>query len=192
MACNWDGIRTLTSKPYTCGYCGKSLASQLGYAGSEAGIAFHIYICHFCGKPTFFDVAGNQNPGASFASDVKDIPDKKVEMLYNESRRTMSTGSFTAAVLCCRKLLMHIAVSKGATAGDSFVDYVQFLSDKHYVPVDAKEWVDHIREKGNEANHEIVIMDKETAEDLIRFVEMLLKVIFEFPAAAKRSKTKPS
>jgi hypothetical protein len=165
----------------------------MGYTGTRPRTSdrVYIYICHFCRKPTFFDHEGTQTPGVSFGSEVKDIPDKTVEALYNESRRTMSTGSFTAAVLCCRKLLMHIAVSKGAEPGDQFINYVQFLSDQHYVPVDAKEWVDHIREKGNEANHEIVIMDKGTAENLITFSEMLLKQIYEFPAAAKRGKKKP-
>jgi len=42
--------------------------------------------------------------------------------------------------------------------------------------------VDHIRKKGNEANHEIILMDKKDAENLITFIEMLLKVIYDFPA----------
>lgn len=81
---------------------------------------------------------------------------------------------------------MHIAVSKGAKAGDSFVFYVEYLAAQNYVPPDAKPWVDHIRTKGNEANHEIHMAAKEDAEDLISFSEMLLKVIFEFPAAVKK------
>lgn len=76
---------------------------------------------------------------------------------------------------------MHIAVSKGAAPGKNFIDYVEFLSSKGYVPPDAKEWVDHIRTKGNEANHEIVIMSEEDAKDLIGFVVMLLKLVYEFP-----------
>lgn len=36
--------------------------------------------------------------------------------------------------------------------------------------------------KGNEATHEIVLMKKEDALDLIAFSEMLLKFIYEFPA----------
>ena len=86
---------------------------------------------------------------------------------------------------------MHIAVSKGAPEGQSFVSYVKYLADSHYVAPDAGDWVDHIRNKGNEANHEIVAMTKEDAEELIDFSAMLLKVIFEFPAAAKR-KRKPA
>ena len=81
---------------------------------------------------------------------------------------------------------MHIAVAKGAKAGESFMSYVEYLSANHYVPPDAKDWVDHIRRKGNEANHEIVIMSKADAEELISFCEMLLRLIYEFPAAIRR------
>jgi len=83
---------------------------------------------------------------------------------------------------------MHIAVKKGAPEGGTFVSYVNYLSDNHYVPPDAKDWVDHIRTKGNEANHEIVLMTKEDAEDLVAFVEMLLRIMFEFPHKAKSKK----
>ena len=49
--------------------------------------------------------------------------------------------------------------------------------------------VDHIRKKGNEANHEIVLMEKEDAEDLLVFSEMLLKFIYEFPKRVPPSVT---
>lgn len=81
---------------------------------------------------------------------------------------------------------MHIAVAKGAEEGKNFVSYVEYLASKHYVPPDARPWVDHIRAKGNEANHQINIMPKEEAEELVSFLEMLLKVIYEFPAAVRR------
>jgi Domain of unknown function (DUF4145) len=76
---------------------------------------------------------------------------------------------------------MHIAVTKGAKEGESFLQYVEFLSQKGYVPPDGKGWVDHIRERGNEANHEIKIMSADDAQSLIQFSEMLLKLVFEFP-----------
>ncbi|MBK9304696.1 MAG: DUF4145 domain-containing protein [bacterium] len=66
------------------------------------------------------------------------------------------------------------------------MEYVQFLADNNYVPPDAKGWVDHIRKKGNEANHEITVMIREDAEDLLSFIEMLLKVIYEFPATIRK------
>jgi hypothetical protein len=76
---------------------------------------------------------------------------------------------------------MNVAVALGAKAGDSFVTYVEFLANKGYVPPNGKHWVDHIRTKSNEANHEITLMSKDEAERLITFVEMMLKFIYELP-----------
>lgn len=76
---------------------------------------------------------------------------------------------------------MNIAVAQGAEEGKSFISYVDYLASQGYVPPNGRGWVDHIRKKGNEANHEIVLMKKEDAEELILFTEMLLKFIYEFP-----------
>jgi hypothetical protein len=101
--------------------------------------------------------------------------------LYDEARRCTAQSCFTAAVLLCRKMLMHIAVEKAAKEGLNFFEYVNFLSDKGYVPPDGKHWVDHIRKKGNEATHEIVLMNATDAQELLIFVEMLLRFVYEFP-----------
>jgi len=78
-------------------------------------------------------------------------------------------------------MLMHLAVAQGAKEGLAFIDYVDFLVKSGYVPPNGKHWVDHIRKKGNEANHEIVLMKEDDAKDLITFIEMLLRFIYEFP-----------
>lgn len=41
--------------------------------------------------------------------------------------------------------------------------------------------MDHIRKKGNEATHEIALMTDNDARELLGFVEMLLRFIYEFP-----------
>lgn len=188
---NWAQISNISSRKYVCGHCNNSLASNIGYAGHDANnprisLNTFIYICHHCNKPTFFDVLGNQTPGTTYGEEVSDIISHEVAYLYNEARNCMGHQSYTAVVLCCRKLLMHIAVSKGAKEGLSFFEYVEYLSNQNYIPPDAKEWVDHIRKKGNEANHEISIMKTEDAKDLIDFIGMLLKIIYQFPAAVKK------
>ena len=77
---------------------------------------------------------------------------------------------------------MNIAVSQGADEGQKFIQYVEFLAENGFVPPNGRGWVDHIRQKGNEATHEIVQMSKDDATELISFTEMLLKFIYEFPA----------
>jgi hypothetical protein len=97
----------------------------------------------------------------------------------------MKVNAYTAAAMCCRKLLMNVAVSEGAQKGRNFWQYVEYLADEGHVTVRAKKWVDHIRDKGNDANHEIKMMDREDAERLIKFSEMMLKTMYEYPAEAE-------
>lgn len=77
---------------------------------------------------------------------------------------------------------MNIAVNHGAKEGASFVSYVDHLANAGFVPPNGRSWVDHIRSKGNEATHEIRLMQSDEANELIVFAEMLLKFIYEFPA----------
>lgn len=182
----WEGSIKIDSRDYICGHCGKPIASNEGYfSKSYEGFNEYIYICHYCIRPTYFDFQGNQVPGPIYGKSVNDVPDE-VKLLYDESRNCISCNAYTASVLCSRKLLMNIAVSKGADEGLKFYEYVNYLSTNNYTPPDSKDWVDHIRIKGNEATHEISIMDQEDATELISFTEMLLKFIYEFPASIKK------
>ena len=79
---------------------------------------------------------------------------------------------------------MNVAVEEGADANESFAAYVSWLADEGFVPAKGRSWVDRIREKGNEANHEIPDIDRTDAEDVLSFTEMLLKVNYEMPARA--------
>jgi hypothetical protein len=76
---------------------------------------------------------------------------------------------------------MNIAVHGGAAEGLKFIEYVTYLSDHGYVPSNGKHWVDHIRKNGNEATHEMALMSDNDAGELVGFVEMLLRFIYEFP-----------
>jgi hypothetical protein len=186
----WKDIGQIPSKSYECSFCGNLVASIRGWNStfvdrrmSYPGGA--IYVCPHCANPTYFNIKGHQIPGAPFGTVVAGIDESGIEVLYNEARQAHSVSCYTAVVLCCRKLLMHLAVSKGAKEGLSFVKYVDYLDSNHFIPPGARGWVDKIREKGNEANHEIVIMTKPEAEEMISFCEMLLKILYEFPSKIK-------
>ena len=174
----WTSQQGLVSKEYKCGYCGYVIASSLGY-NSNHGQAIHV--CSHCMKPSFFDREGNQVPDVVPGNEVQHLPDE-LEALYREARNSVSVSSYTGSVLLCRKLLMNIAVTQGAEEGKPFIFYVTYLADNGFIPPNGKGWVDHIRKKGNEATHEIALMKKEDAEELISFAEMLMKFIYEFPS----------
>jgi hypothetical protein len=178
----WQGVTSIPSKRFKCGYCGNIVASDRGYY-SGATVDNHqgfVVVCPHCEGPTFLH-GDIQIPGVSPGGEVAHLPDD-IKALYKEARRCTGNSNFTAAVLVCRKLLMNIAVSQGADPGKKFIEYVDYLAAQGYVPPKGKGWVDHIRTKGNEATHEIVLMSKADAEELITFTEMLLKFIYEFPA----------
>lgn len=188
----WKNLNTVSSKPFECGYCGHSVASDKAYSGSRSdgriAHTLHIYICHQCHKPTFIDEYGNQTPHKSFGKKVPNIDDTSIETLYKEARDSYSTGAYTASTMCCRKLLMNLAVSKGAEENKSFNYYVGYLETNNYIPNGTKEWVDAIRTKGNEATHEIALSSQEEAEEILSFTEMLLRLVYEFPSKALKYK----
>ncbi len=175
----WINQSQLESRKYRCGYCGNIVATDKGFHDKER--AYRAYLCPHCNKPSFFDASGKQTPGIAPGNDVAALP-TELEAIYSEARRCVAVNAFTASVLACRKLLMHIAVEQNAEPGKAFIFYVEYLANNGYVPPNGKGWVDHIRKKGNEATHEIVLMSAEDAIELISFSEMLLKFIYEFPA----------
>lgn len=175
----WYNQQQIESKSFTCGYCGNVVASAAGFHHQQQHHR-RVYICPHCENPTYM-VAGRQVPGVAPGNEVKALP-PEVDSLYKEARNCVAASAYTGAVLICRKLLMNTAVTQGAKPGMTFLDYVQYLADNGYIPPKGKGWVDHIRKKGNEATHEIAAMSLTDAEELIAFLEMLLKFIYEFPS----------
>lgn len=177
----WINIREVGPKSFKCGYCGHLVSSVKTYhTNQHSPNNLSIRICPHCEEPTFFK-GESQIPGVSPGNEISHLP-KDVEALYAEARAAVAANAFTAAVLASRKLLMNIAVSLKAPVGRTFIDYVEFLAQAGYIPPNGRAWVDHIRKKGNEATHEIHLMTRADAEELIVFLEMLLKFIYEFPS----------
>ena len=193
----WNNISRIYPQQYECGHCDCVIASEYGYnytSVSKEDIRRSIYICPYCYHPTYFisnilNQVINKFPSSSFGNSVGNLPDV-VQKLYDEARRCTSDGSYTAAVMVCRKLLMHIAVEKGAEEKKSFKEYVEYLDKGNYLPANSEHWVDHIRDQGNEANHKIVLKNESDANSLVEFIEMLLKLIYEFPARVSKFKPK--
>ena len=188
----WLSQRKVESKEYTCGFCGANIASEVGYC-ITSGISSerptgegYIYICHKCYKPTFFDWDGKQLPGKIFGKNFEDdiFPDKNTAELYKEIQECMKASCFTSAVLSARNLLMHFGVYCGAELNLLFIYYVNYLDKNGYVSQNCKKWVDIIRKKGNEANHEIYLFNENDAKQIIKFVEIMISVIYEMPYEA--------
>jgi hypothetical protein len=184
---NQSGIR------YICGYCGVDTSPAQGWQTSLVnGYNGYILLCTSCNRPSFIEIKGGNiiktTPAQKLGTSVEGLSND-LSNLYEEARSCTGANAPTAAVLVSRKILMHIAVEKGAKTGGTFIDYVNFLADKAYIPPDAKGWVDYIRTKSNEANHEIVLMSPQDANDLLKFTEMLLRITYEFPQKLPKPST---
>ncbi len=182
MEYSWTSATGIEPQQYECGHCGNVVGPNRGYEGKHpsSGVTVgRIYICSFCSLPTY--ISGPlQVPGSAFGRVVEHL-ETDIQGLFDEARNCMSVSSFTSAVLACRKVLMHVSADLGAKEGQTFLQYVNFLETNGHIPPRSKGWVDHIRKKGNEANHEIRLSTREEAELLISFVEMLLRITYEFP-----------
>ncbi|WP_018592607.1 DUF4145 domain-containing protein [Terrisporobacter glycolicus] len=186
---DWKETIHLECKNYICGYCGLNVGNDRGFHTDERiGMLggsyreYNIYICPKCNKPTFFDDKEKQYPGVKIGSNIQNITHEEVVDLYKEARNCFSVDAFTSVALCCRKLLMNISVNLGANENESFFYYVNWLDKNMYIPPNSKGWVDQIRKIGNNATHEINIISKEDAEKTMKFIEMLLKIVYELPA----------
>lgn len=183
---NWQGDPYMKQNDYTCGYCNRHTSSDKGLIlleqqGSHTQVHnYGVYICTFCKMPSFLwnDV---QIPGNVFGNPVTGVSDT-VSQLYDEARNSFSVNSYTAVLLVCRKLLMHIAVELDAETNQNFLYYVNYLREKNFITAKSDKWVDAIRKYGNQATHEVNIASKEEAERIIKFTEMILKTNFEYPA----------
>lgn len=187
---NWDEMQLhrVNPKNFVCGFCGDKVSSDMGYKIGEHGdgsgtiVGKGIFICPSCKAPTFFEpVYDNQHPGKKIGETITNLQDQNIATLYDEARNSFSVGAYTGVVLLSRKMLMNLSVVFGAEEGKSFVYYVNFLEDNHYIPKSTRTWVDSIRSQGNEATHKIDLKSEEEAQMILKFVEMLLKIHFEYP-----------
>ena len=167
---DWNNQDTYEeARNYKCGYCGLNVGARTGYGRkhipepkqpNKFNLHQWIALCPNCAKPSFWD-SGKQVPGPTFGEDVKHVP-PDVDGLYSEARNCMAVFAYTAGSMACRKILMNVAVFLRAPQNQSFAQYVDYMASQGYVPPNGRPWVDHIRSKGNEANHEIPLLRKRT------------------------------
>lgn len=171
---------------FACGHCGADagvthmLVGTVQYRHNRQNTNEYadVVFCPVCSHPTYRNPEGKQFPASPLGAALKNLP-AGIEGLYREARDCSSVAAYTACVMACRKILMNLAVLEKAAPGGSFVDYVDYLANNGFVPPRGKTWVDRIRKKGNEANHEIKEMSGADAKEIMMLIEMLLRFNFE-------------
>jgi uncharacterized protein DUF4145 len=173
--------------PFTCGHCGRDGSAAVLASMGPNGNMVRWLQCPTCGEGSVEadGVSSYLYPGVAPGPSLEGLPNE-VEAAYEETRRCMSVNAYTACEGLCRKILMHVAVEKGAKEGDSFVSYVNHLEKSGYVTPPMKPWVDLIRQHGNEAQHLISPSDKTRAEATLMFTAELLRLTYEMDYMSKK------
>jgi hypothetical protein len=171
---------------FTCGHCGTKVSGAV--IGIHAGRVQWL-LCPNCLAGSVSN-SGIISPSALFGPEIQGLPDD-VKVAYNEAQRCMSVNALTACELICRKILMHVAVEKGAKEGINFADYLTHLGNQGYITPPMKGWVDLIRQHGNKATHVLDAPDQKRAESTLMFTAELLRLIYEMDHLSKQYTQQP-
>ena len=182
---------------YTCGHCntqvsGAVVSSYSCLKGEKGGPRKYIkwLLCTNCVEGSV-QTSEQLFPGAPFGPLLEGLPND-VQEAYTEAKRCMEVNAFTAAELICRKILMHVAVEKGAKEGGSFAAYLTHLEKSGYVTPPMKGWVDLIRKHGNKATHKLASPSQERSESTVMLTAELLRLIYEMEYMSKKFTPKSS
>lgn len=176
--------------PYLCGHCNHQTSGRVvSYYPSTPTNKW--LLCTNCGKGSVLTPEGKIVPPSKFGNSLEGLPNI-VQKAYNEARDCYSIGAYTSCELICRKILMNVAVDKGAKENDKFVNYLDSLKTKGYVTESMMEWVSLIRSRGGESTHYIDEPDQTRAESTLMFTEQLLKIIYEMKHKADKYTSKKS
>jgi len=173
---------------YLCAHC-NVMTSGLVVARYYYGHTVIWAICNNCGHGSVYD-NGVLYPNSKFGPIIEGLP-KDVLNAYEEARSCFSVNAFTACELVCRKILMHVAVDKGAKEDEAFSYYLSVLEEKGYITPPMKKWVGLIRKHGGKATHLIEAPDQGRAEGTLMFTAELLRLIYEMEHMADKYIPKP-
>jgi hypothetical protein len=173
-----------------CGHCGTSVSSSVIALTHEKDVPEVKWLrCPACHKGMVLN-EGQLSPSSAVGDAVEGLPADTAEA-YEEARRAASFAAYTACELMCRKILMHVAVDKGAPAGKPFTVYLDHLVQEGYLTPPMKPWVDVIRKRGNIATHEIPSSNREQAVGTLTFTTQLLRLVYEMAFKVKNSLPAP-
>ena len=160
---------------YVCGHCGVKVAGII--ASKYARDDVFWLACTNCVRGSVSNF-GTITPPPLLGEDVEGLPDK-IQSAYMEARKSFSHECYVACELMCRKILMNVAVEKGAVEGDGFAQYVDYMSKEGHITKSMRQWVVQIKNNGNESTHKINPPNLERTKTTLTFTSLLLKNVYE-------------
>lgn len=185
VSSNLDPRDSNTWVEAVCPFCPGNQMIIIGKGGGDFNSVSWLR-CVSCRRGVVVN-RGTQSPGALPFDDPESTPEKDLAA-WHEVRNCLSVGANTAAVMMCRKLLFHIAVSHGLEETNakgrapSFAEALDHLQTEGIITKHMLGWVSRIKDVGNEANHELNGVDSDQANDIAKFTRQLMYLAFELPA----------
>lgn len=178
----YDGNNPDSWYNYRCAHCGHDVTgivvAKYGEIVSGRLETATWLLCPSCGDASIITRSGDQFPAPIAGPDLQGLP-PDISAAYDEARRCLGISALTACSMMCRKILMHVAVEKGARTGQPFEKYVNYLQEQGYTAPTMKPWVDRIRQLGNEGAHDLEAPSREATESVLAFTGGLLRVVYE-------------
>lgn len=135
-------------------------------------------LCTSCADGSVLTKSGVVYPTSNQKPILQGLP-SETEKAFEEAHGCFTIKAYTSCELICRKILMHVAVDKGANQGDTFENYINHLEIKGYVTPSMKPWVQLIRLNGNESTHELKSPDELRAKSTLTFTSELLRLVYD-------------
>jgi len=178
----WQNLSNVGAQSFICWNCNNKVSSEKAYQSFNSyngQCGSNIYICPHCKAPHPVDDSGKIVLLPLPGKEIKKIP-KDISIIHSEIRKSMQSGCFNGAIMLMRKLIMHISVEEGAKEGKNFTEYIDYLCENHIIPPKSKNKADSVRTLGNDTNHKIENRTQEEAQNCFEFIELLLKINYEF------------
>lgn len=170
----------------TCPYCHGEQSVVLAATREDAAPAVKWLRCVSC-REGFVLRAGSIVPGVEPLRVPQGVAGNELAV-WREVRACLASGANSAAVLLCRKLLLHMAVEHGLPAKNDkdrapgFVECVDHLQAVGVMTSHMRPWVERVKDVGNEATHELVTISAPNALMVATFTEQLLVLAYEMDA----------
>lgn len=176
----------------SCPFCGAHQFAIIAYSGDRKRIWARCVSC----RAGVVQNKGIQSPEALPLREPSGLPEVEARV-WDEARRCLSVNANAAAVMLCRKLLFHVAVTHGLAEKNekgwapTFKECTDHMLTEGLITARMKPWVDRIKDVGNEANHEIEPITQEQATDVATFTQKLLELAYEMDDAMTKASPTP-
>lgn len=108
-----------------------------------------------------------------------DVP-QSIRAAFDEARRCIQAGAYTASAIMCRKVAEGVCVAHGMKKGNLAAS-LRSLAEGGVLETRMLGWADHLRLYGNDAAHDVEIqIEQAEAEDLLDFTRALVEYVFTY------------